>query len=88
MDHDRQINQQDDNNPFKDMSFVQFWVASTIFWITFPASLALCYLTMGSFRTKQFVTALINDFFQTVLVILVVVCVFIYVIYHFVSGVF
>ena len=88
MNHERQLTQEDDKNPFKDMSFVQFWVASTIFWITFPASLALCYLAMGPIRTKQFVTALINDFFQTVLVILVVVCAFIYAIYHFVSGVF
>ena len=88
MNQERQLTKQDDKNPFKDIGFVQFWVVSTIFWITFPASLALCYLTMGPFRTKQFVSELINDFFQTVVVILVVVCVFIYVIYHFVSGVF
>ena len=88
MNEERQLAQQDDNNPFADMGFIQFWVVSTIFWMTFPASVVLCYLTMGPLRTKQFVKALINDFLQTILIILVVVCVFIYVIYHYVSGLF
>ena len=70
------------------MGFIQFSVVSTIFWMTFPASVVLCYLTMGPIRTKQFVKALINDFLQTILIILVVVCVLIYVIYHYVSGLF
>ena len=88
MNEERQLAQQDEKNPFADMGFIQFCVVSTIFWMTFPASVVLCYLTMGSFRTKQFVKALINDFLQTILVILVVVCVLIYVIYHYVSGLF
>ena len=88
MNTENQISKTTDENPFKDMGFIQFWVVSTIFWMTFPASVVLCYLTMGPFRTKQFVKALINDFLQTILVILVVVCVLIYVIYHYVSGLF
>ena len=88
MNEERQLAQQYEKNPFADMGFFQFWVVSTIFWMTFPASVVLCYLTMGSFRTKQFVKALINDFLQTILVILVVVCVVVYVIYHYVSGLF
>ena len=88
MNDESQLNQLDDKNPFADMGFIQFWVVSTIFWMTFPASVVLCYLTMGPLRTKQFVKALINDFLQTILIILVVVCVFIYVIYHYVSGLF
>ena len=88
MNEERQLNQPDDKNPFADMGFIQFWVVSTIFWMTFPASVVLCYLTMGPIRTKQFVKALINDFLQTILVILVVVCILIYVIYHYVSGLF
>ena len=88
MNEERQLNQKDDKNPFADMGFIQFWVVSTIFWMTFPASLVLCYFTMGPIKTKQFVKALINDFLQTILVILVVVCVLIYVIYHYVSGLF
>ena len=88
MNAERQLNRPDEKNPFADMGFIQFWVVSTIFWMTFPASVVLCYLTMGPLRTKQFVKALINDFLQTILVILVVVCVLIFVIYHYVSGLF
>ena len=88
MNEERQLAQQDEKNPFADMGFIKFWVVSTIFWMTFPASVVLCYLAMGPIRTKQFVKALINDFLQTILVILVVVCVIIYVIYHYVSGLF
>ena len=88
MNEERQLAQQDEKNPFADMGFIQFWVVSIIFWMTFPASVVLCYLTMGPIRTKQFVKALINDFLQTILVILVVVCVLIYVIYYYVSGLF
>ena len=88
MNDERQLNPQDDKNPFADMGFIKFWVVSTIFWMTFPASVVLCYLTMGPIRTKQFVKALINDFLQTILIILVVVCVLIYVIFHYVSGLF
>ena len=78
----------DDENSFKEMGFIKFWVISTLFWMFFPISLALCYLSIGSQRTKQLVKALVNDFLQTVLVILVVVCVVIYVIYHYVSALF
>ena len=78
----------DDENPFKEMGFIKFWVVSTLFWMFFPISLALCYVSIGSLRTKQLVRALVNDFLQTVLVILVVVCVVIYVFYHYVSALF
>ena len=78
----------DDENPFKEMGFIKFWVVSTLFWMFFPISLALCYVSIGSLRTKQLVKALVNDFLQTVLVILVVVCVVIYVIYQYVSALF
>ena len=88
MSDERQLAQQDEKNPFADIGFIKFWVVSTIFWMTFPASVVLCYLAMGPIRTKQFVKALINDFLQTILVILVVVCIIIYVIYHYVSGLF
>ena len=86
MDTDNQITETEDGNPFKDMGFIQFWIVSTLFWMTFPVSVAICYLTLGSVRTKQLVKALVNDFLQTLLVILAVVCVVIYVIYHYVSA--
>lgn len=68
------------------MGFIQFWIVSTLFWMTFPASFVICYLAMGSLRTKQLIKALVNDFLQTLLVILVAACIIIYVIYHYVSA--
>ena len=86
MNTENQITKNDDENPFKDMGFIKFWIVSTVFWFSFPVSLVLCYLALGSVRTKQLVKALVNDFLQTLLVILVVVCIVIYVIYHYVSA--
>ena len=86
MNTENQITKTGDENPFQDMGFIEFWIVSTVFWFSFPVSLVLCYLALGSVRTKQLVKALVNDFLQTLLVILVVVCIVIYVIYHYVSA--
>ena len=75
-------------DPFKDMGFIKFWVVSTLFWMTFPISLAASYISIGSVRTKQLVKALVHDFLQTLFIILVVISVFIYFIYDYVSGLF
>ena len=88
MNEKGRLTKTDNENPFLDIGFIKFWVVSTIFWMTFPASILVCYLMMGPFRTKQLIKALLNDFLQTSLVILVVVCILIYVIYQFVSGLF
>ena len=73
-------------NPFKDMGFVKFWIISTIFWFSFPVSLAFSYVTLGSVRTKQLVKALVHDFLQTLFIIIIVLCVVIFGLYHYVSG--
>ncbi len=88
MNDEGQLTQSNKGNPIKNMGFMKFWIVSTIFWMTFPASVVICYLTMGPLRSKQFIKELINDFLQTMLVILIVVCVLIYVIYRYVSGLF
>ena len=75
-------------NSFKDMGFIKFWIVSTIFWFSFPISLVLCYLALGSVRTKQLVKALVHDFLQTLVIILVLVCVIIFTVYHYISGLF
>lgn len=77
-----------DEDPFKDMGFIKFWVVSTLFWMTFPISLAVSYISIGSVRTKQLVKALVHDFLQTLFIILVVISVVIYFIYDYVSGLF
>ena len=77
-----------DEDPFKDMGFIKFWVVSTLFWMTFPISLAVSHISIGSVRTKQLVKALVHDFLQTLFIILVVISVVIYFIYDYVSGLF
>ena len=88
MNSDRQITNEGDENPFKDMGFIKFWIVSTVFWFSFPVSLVLCYIALGSVKTKQLVKALVHDFLQTLFIILVVICVIVYGIYHYVSGLF
>ena len=77
-----------DEDPFKDMGFIKFWVVSTLFWMTFPISLAVSYVSIGSVRTKQLVKALVHDFLQTIFIILVVISIVVYFIYDYVSGLF
>ena len=77
-----------DEDPFKDMGFIKFWVVSTLFWMTFPISLAVSYISIGSIKTKQLVKALVYDFLQTLFIILVVISIVIYFIYDYVSGLF
>ena len=77
-----------DEDPFKDMGFIKFWIVSTLFWMTFPISLAVSYISIGSVKTKQLVKALVHDFLQTLFIILVVISVIIYFIYDYVSGLF
>ena len=86
MDTDDQKTKTEDGNPFKDMGFIQFWIVSTLFWMTFPVSVAVCYLALGSLRTKQLVETLVNDFLQTFLIILILVCIIIYVTYRYVFA--
>ena len=71
---------------FKDMCFIKFWIISTISWFSFPVSLAFSYVTFGSFRTKQLVKALVYDFLQTLFIIIIVMCVLIFGLYHYASG--
>ena len=70
------------------MGFITFWVVSTVFYLTFPISLLLCYLTMGSVRTKQLLLALVNDFLQTIMILIVVVAIFIWLAFHYIAPLF
>ena len=70
------------------MGFFTFWVVSTVFYMTFPVSLFLCYLTMGSRRTKQLLKALVNDFLQTVLILIAVVALLVWLAYSYIAPLF
>ena len=73
-------------NSFEDMGFIKFWIISTIFWFSFPVSLAFSYVTLGSVRTKQLVKALVHDFLQTFFIIIIVMCAVIFGLYNYASG--
>lgn len=70
------------------MGFFTFWVVSTVFYLTFPISLLLCYLTMGSARTKQLLLALVNDFLQTVLILIAVAALLVWLAYSYIAPLF
>ena len=70
------------------MGFFTFWVVSTVFYLTFPVSLFLCYLTMVSRRTKQLLKALVSDFLQTVLILIAVVALLVWLAYSYIAPLF
>ena len=74
------------HNPFKDMGLIKFWIISAIFWLSFPVSLAFSYVALGSVRTKQLVKALVHDFLQTLSMIIIVICLLIFGLYQYASG--
>ena len=80
------VSKNEQQHSFEDMGFTKFWIISTIFWFSFPVSLAFSYVTLGSVRTKQLVKALVHDFLQTLFIIIIVMCVVIYGLYKYASG--
>ena len=80
------VSKNEQQNSFKDMGFIKFWIISTIFWFSFPVSLAFSYVTLGSVRTKQLVKALVHDFLQTFFIIIILMCVVIYGLYKYAFG--
>ena len=86
MNSEHEMTDKAKENPFADMGMIKFWIVSSLFWITFPISLTICFLTMGVIRTKQLVKALFYDFVQTILFIFLAFLIIVWAIYHFVSG--
>ena len=76
------------DNPFKKMSIIRFWAISTLFYMFFPISMIVVFFTLGKIKTKQFLVALMNDFFQTILIFLLFICFFIWLIYYLISPFF
>lgn len=70
------------------MGFITFWVVSTVFYLTFPISLLLCYLTMGLVRTKQLLKALVSDFLQTVLILIAFAALLVWLAYSYIAPLF
>ena len=70
------------------MSFIKFWIFSTLFFFTFPFSLILCLLILGTRETKQFIVILIKDYLQTILIILVLFIVIITFLVNYIISLF
>ncbi len=81
-------NDAETDNPFAAMGMIKFWLLSTAFYMTFPASLAICYLAIGPQKTKQLVRALVNDFLQTIFVFLAVLVLIIWAVWQFLVSLF
>ena len=68
------------------MGFLKFWFYSTLFFLTFPISLIFCLLLFGFKETKQFITILIKDYVQTILIIFILsLSLLIFLIYYVIS---
>ena len=65
------INDVHKENPFSKMGFVKFWVLSLLFFSFFPLSLIILVIVIGPIKTKLFISALIKDFFQTIIILLI-----------------
>ena len=78
-------NDADTENPFATMGMIKFWILSTIFYMTFPVSLAISYIALGPQKTKQLIRALVNDFLQTIFVFFVVLVMIVWAIWEFLA---
>ena len=84
----RQLVQSENDDPFKDMGFIKFWILSTLFCITFPVSFFVSYFVIGRAITKKLVKEIVKDFLQTALILIAVIGVAIWAIYKYLSGLF
>ena len=73
-------------NPFREMGFIKFWILSTVFCLSFPVSLLVCYLVLGELRTKQLVVAIVADFLLTLAVLIGLSALLVWLIYHYVAA--
>ena len=60
-------------DPFSKMGFIKFSILSLLFFSFFPLSLIMLIIIIGPIKTKLFISALIKDFFQTIIILLVCV---------------
>jgi hypothetical protein len=72
-----------EHNPFTHMGMVKFWVISSIVYLTFPVSLIVSYIAFGPILTKQLVSALLQDFLQTVFIAIGVLIILIWLTVHY-----
>ena len=84
----RKLVESENDDPFKDMGFIKFWIVSTLFFMAFPVSLLASYFIIGRAQTKKLIKAIFKDFLQTALILIAVVSIIIWAIYYYLSGLF
>ncbi len=73
-------------DPFSKMGFVKFWVLSLLFFSFFPLSLIILVILIGTIKNKLFILALIKDFFQTILILLISFSLIIFLIFQIIKD--
>ena len=73
-----------DKNPFKEMNFLLFGTVSFVFFATFPLSLVFSLMVLGVEQTKQLLFALLEEFLQTLLIMLCALATLFWAIYSYV----
>ena len=86
-DMQEQVKAVGEHNSFTKMGIVKFWAISTIVYLTFPVSLIVSYIACGSLLTKQLITALFQDFLQTLLVAFGVLVVLIWAVFRYLGPI-
>ena len=77
-----------DSNSFVSMELIKFWFISTIVYLIFPTSIVICFVVLGPRRTRQLISALVHDFLQTILLLLVLVVLLSWGVWHFIGPLF
>ena len=73
-----------DNNPFREMNFLGFAAVSFLFFATFPLSLAFSLVVFGIETTKQLLLMLLEEFLQTLFIMICAIVGMITVIFYYV----
>jgi hypothetical protein len=73
-----------DSNPFREMNFLVFAAVSFLFFATFPLSLAFSLVVFGIETTKQLLLMLLEEFLQTLLIMVCAMVGVIGVVYYYV----
>ena len=60
-------------DPFSKMGFIKFWFLSLYIFFIFPFIINNLIIVIGPIKTKLFISALIKDFFQTIIILLICV---------------
>ena len=58
-------------NPFLEMRFVEFFLVQLITLVFFPVSLVICWMVFGAQTTRDLIHALVRDWLQTCLIVVV-----------------